>query len=114
MLQVPGVTLAIAVALGEGRREDGRGPGRLSTDELLGWTERKKEKDSEPVRHKGHLEGLDIGRSDAEELILQARVAAGWLKPEDLLPPETDVEAGELEAEETVGEAGDSAAPAQA
>src|SRR4030095_8531482 len=26
-----------------------------ATDELIGWTERKKEKDAEPVRHKGAL-----------------------------------------------------------
>jgi hypothetical protein len=49
------------------------------TDELIGWTERKKEKDAEPVRHKGALEGIEISRKDAEDMIMAARIAAGWV-----------------------------------
>ena len=68
------------------------------TDDLVGWTERKKEKDAEPVRHKGVLEGFDIGRKEAEDMIMSARVLAGWIKAEDLLPPpEADAEAAEGE-----------------
>jgi N utilization substance protein A len=89
--QVPGITSAMLVALGENGVKTVEDLADCSTDELLGWTERKK--DAEPVRHKGFLEGVEIGRPEAEELILQARVAAGWLKPEDLMPPEEEAEA---------------------
>ena len=40
-----------------------------ATDELIGWTERKKEKDTEPVRHKGHLDGFELSRTDVEKAV---------------------------------------------
>ena len=46
-----------------------------ATDDLVGWTERKKEKDAEAVRHKGVLDGFEIGRKEAEDMIMAARVA---------------------------------------
>ncbi|MBS0241556.1 MAG: transcription termination/antitermination protein NusA [Proteobacteria bacterium] len=101
---VPGVNSAMLVALGENGVKSVEDLADCSTDDLIGWTERKKEKDAEPVRHKGFLEGLDIGRQEAEELILQARVAAGWLKPEDLLPPAEEAEATDA-ADDTAGAA---------
>jgi len=54
------------------------------TDELVGWTERKREKDAEPVRHKGVFEGIEVGRKEAEDIIMAARIAAGWVTAEDL------------------------------
>ena len=51
---------------------------------MSGWTERKKEKDAEPVRHKGVLEGFEISRKDVEDMIMAARIAAGWVTQEDL------------------------------
>jgi N utilization substance protein A len=110
LLQVPGVTSAMLVAFGENGVKTIEDLADCSTDDLIGWTERKKEKDAEPVRHKGFLEGLDVGRAEAEELILSARIAAGWITPEELAPPATDGE-GEAEASD---EAGGSAAAAQA
>jgi N utilization substance protein A len=107
LTQVPGVTSAMLVALGENEVKTVEDLADCSTDDLIGWTERKKDKDAEPVRHKGFLEGLDVGRAEAEELILSARIAAGWITAEDLAPPEAEDEAAE-------DEAGDSAAPAQA
>ena len=58
-----------------------------ATDDLTGWTERKKEKDAEPVRHKGVLEAFEVGRKEAEDMIMSARMLAGWIKAEDLLQP---------------------------
>jgi N utilization substance protein A len=55
-----------------------------ATDDLIGWTERKKDKDSEPVRHKGVLDGFEVGKKEAEDMILSARVLAGWITAEDL------------------------------
>jgi N utilization substance protein A len=80
-----------------------------ATDDLTGWTERKKEKDAEPVRHKGVLETFEIGRKEAEDMIMSARVLAGWIKAEDLLPKAEPVE----EAAEGDGE-GDGAKDAVA
>ncbi len=60
------------------------------TDEITGWTERKKEKDAESVRHKGILDGFDIGKPEAEALIIAARIHAGWIKAEDLVQPDVE------------------------
>jgi N utilization substance protein A len=106
--EVPGITSAMLVALGENGVKTVEDLADCSTDELLGWTERKKEKDAEAVRHKGFLDGLEIGRPEAEELILAARVAAGWIKAEDLLPAE------EPEGDDVEPDVGGDAAAAQA
>jgi N utilization substance protein A len=63
-----------------------------ATDDLTGWTERSKDKDVEPVRHKGVLDGFEIGRKEAEDLIMAARVLAGWITPEELAPEVEEVE----------------------
>jgi len=108
LAQVAGVTSAMLVAFGENGLKTVEDLADCSTDDLIGWTERKKEKDAEPVRHKGFLEGLEVGRAEAEELILSARIAAGWISAEDLAAPEPEAEG------EATDEAGDNAAPAQA
>ena len=100
MAEVAGITTAMMVALGENGVKTVEDLADCATDELVGWTERKKEKDAESVRHKGHLEGFDIGKKEAEDMILAARVHAGWIKAEDLPQPEADA-ADEAEAEET-------------
>ncbi|MEZ5854784.1 MAG: transcription termination factor NusA [Hyphomicrobiaceae bacterium] len=109
--EVPGVTSVMLVAFGEHGIKTVEDLADCSTDELLGWTERKKEKDAESVRHPGILEGIGTARSDAEELILQARVAAGWLTPEDIAPPVVEDEG--LSEDGAVGGDGEAAAQAQ-
>ena len=64
---VPGVTSVILVALGENGVKTVEDLADCSTDELIGWTERKKEKDAEPVRHKGFLDGLGIAHGNARD-----------------------------------------------
>ena len=91
LAQVPGVTSTMLVAFGENGLKTVEDLADCSTDDLIGWTERKKEKDAEPVRHKGFLDGLEVSRADAENLILSARIVAGWIKPEDLEQPEAEV-----------------------
>lgn len=90
--EIEGVTTAVMVALGENDVKTVEDLADCATDELVGWTERKKEKDAEPVRHSGILDGFDIGRVEAENMIMAARVHAGWIKPEDLLPDEPEEE----------------------
>ncbi len=93
MAQVPGITTAMMVALGENGIKTVEDLADCATDELVGWTERKKEKDAEAVRHKGYLDGFEVGRKEAEDIILAARVQAGWIKAEDLIQPEPESEA---------------------
>jgi transcription termination/antitermination protein NusA len=55
-----------------------------ATDDLVGWTERK---DGESVREAGILDGIDISREEAESLVMQARLKAGWVDEAALAPP---------------------------
>jgi N utilization substance protein A len=73
------------VALGEGGIKTVEDLADCATDDLIGWTERRsKGKDGETIRHKGILDGLGVSRADAENMVLSARVLAGWVKAEDL------------------------------
>jgi N utilization substance protein A len=87
LTRVEGVTTAMLVTFGEKGIKTLEDLADCATDDLVGWTERKKEKDAEAVRHKGILDGFDVDRQDAEGMIMSARVLLGWIKPEDLAPP---------------------------
>src|SRR5712691_8043968 len=82
--EVPGVTTAMLVKLGENGVKTIEDLAGCATDDLFGWSERK---DGETTRYPGMLDGFDLSRDDTEGLIMQARVKAGWIKEEDLLPP---------------------------
>ena len=117
LLQVPGVTSQLLVAFGEHDIKTVEDLADCATDDLTGWTERKD--DAEPVHHAGVLEGTELGRKEAEELIMAARIEAGWITPEDLVEPEPEeepeAENTEAPAEEpmTIGKVfGDLAKPA--
>ncbi|MCC6887367.1 MAG: transcription termination/antitermination protein NusA [Hyphomicrobiales bacterium] len=81
--EVPGVTTAMLVKLGEEGIKTVEDFAGCVTDDLVGWSERK---DNETTRHPGVLEGFELSRDDAEALIMQARVKAGWVREEDLAP----------------------------
>ena len=100
MAQVEGVNTQLMVTFGEHDLKTVEDLAGCDVDDLIGWTERKKDKmgATETVKHKGVLEGLDFTRKDAENLIMSARVAAGWIKAEDLIP--AAAETTELEAED--------------
>jgi transcription termination/antitermination protein NusA len=97
--EVPGVTTAMLVRLGENDIKTVEDLAGCATDDLVGWTERK---DGEAVRQPGILDGFELTRDDAEAIIVQARLMAGWITEADLAPPP---------AEDV---AADAAAPAQA
>jgi N utilization substance protein A len=106
LAEIPGITTAMMVALGENGIKTVEDFADCATDELVGWTERKKEKDAEAVKHKGFLDGFELSRVDVENMIMAARVHAGWIKAEDLeKAPEAETEGAEAEAE--AGPAGD-------
>jgi N utilization substance protein A len=99
MAQINGMTTAMMVALGENDIKTLDDFADCATDDLCGWVERSKERGVEPTRHKGILDGFDVSRQEAEEMILAARILLGWIKPEDLIAPQEDDEAaiGEVE-----------------
>ncbi|MGN6062369.1 transcription termination factor NusA [Brevundimonas diminuta] len=97
VLDVPGVTAAIAVALGEGGVKTVEDLADLATDEIRGGYEVR---GGERVKVPGVLESFNLSQEDAEMLILQARVAAGWIDASELPQPEyVEDEAFEEEAE---------------
>ena len=101
--KVAGVTTAMLVAFGENKIKTLEDLADCATDDLVGWTERKREKDAEPVKYKGILDGFEIGRKEAEDMIMSARVQAGWITQEDLAVPENN---GGEEAETAEGTEG--------
>ena len=92
MAEIPGITTAMMVSLGENGIKTVEDFADCATDDLVGWTERKKEKDAEAVRHKGFLDGFELSRTDVENMIMAARVQAGWIKAEDLEQPAPEAE----------------------
>jgi N utilization substance protein A len=104
MSEIPGMTTAMMVALGENGVKTVEDFADCATDELVGWTERKKEKDAEAVRHKGFLDGFELSRTDVENMIMAARVQAGWIKAEDLEKPAgADAESAEAQSADADG-----------
>src|SRR5712671_2546727 len=92
---VPGVTTAMLVKFGEGGIKTVEDLAGCATDDLVGWTERK---DGESKREPGILDGYEISREDAEAMIMQARLKAGWITEADLAQPAAEVEPAEAEA----------------
>jgi N utilization substance protein A len=87
---IPGVTTAMLVRFGENDIKTVEDLAGCATDDLAGWTERK---DGESVRQAGILDGVDLSREEAEAMIMQARLKAGWITEADLAPPPTAEEA---------------------
>jgi N utilization substance protein A len=89
VLAVPGVTLPMAVALGEGGIKTVEDLADLATDEVRGGFEVR---NGERVKVPGVLESFSLAQEDAEMLILQARVAAGWIDASELPQSEPEYE----------------------
>jgi N utilization substance protein A len=79
VLEIEGVTLPIAVALGEGEIKSVEDLAGLIPDDLRGWFESK---NGARVREPGVLESFNLTPEAAEALIMNARVAMGWVEPE--------------------------------
>jgi len=99
LAKIPGMTTAMLVAFGENEIKTLEDLAGAETDDLSGWTERKKDKDAEPVRHKGVLEGFELSRKDVEDMIMAARIAAGWVTQEALDKMRADQAAAAAAAE---------------
>jgi N utilization substance protein A len=88
LLEVEGVTLPMAVALGEGEVKTVEDLAGLVPDDIRGYYETK---NGERVREPGVLESFEMSPEDAERLIMRARVAVGWVEAE----PEPEAEPAE-------------------
>ncbi|WP_184714879.1 transcription termination factor NusA [Caulobacter sp.] len=106
VLAIEGVTLAMAVALGEGDVKTVEDFAGLVPDDMRGWFENK---GGERVREPGILESFNLSPEDAEALIMRARIIMGWVEA----PPEPEYEEVEAEgeAEEPASEDASAAAP---
>src|SRR6266403_618719 len=90
---VPGVTSKMLVKFGENDIKTVEDLAGCATDDLVGWTERKE--GGEPTKHPGILDPNETSRDDAENMIMQARVIAGWITEADLAKKAEEVEAPE-------------------
>jgi N utilization substance protein A len=76
ILQVEGVTPAMAAALGEGGVKTLEDLAGCATDDLVGWNETV---NGERKHFAGMLEPLGVNAEDANAIIMAARIAAGWV-----------------------------------
>lgn len=81
LAELPGLTSAMLVALGEDEIKTVEDFAGCVADDLLGWTESV---DGERKRMAGSLESFELSAADADALIMQARLLAGWVTQEDL------------------------------
>jgi N utilization substance protein A len=81
---VPGLTSQMLVSLGEAGVKTLEDFADCAVDDLAGWVERPKDKGADPIKHKGILAGFDLSKTDIENLILAARVEAGWITQADI------------------------------
>ncbi|OYX68837.1 MAG: transcription termination/antitermination protein NusA [Caulobacter sp. 35-67-4] len=98
VLEIEGVTLAMAVALGEGDVKTVEDLAGLVPDDMRGWFETK---DGARVREPGILESFNLSPEDAEALIMRARIVMGWVEA----PPEPEYEEPVYDEAEFEGEA---------
>jgi len=84
VLDINGITLPMAVALGIAGVKTVEDLADLATDEIRGGFEQK---GGERVRVPGALESFNLSVPDAEALILNARVAAGWIEALEVEEP---------------------------
>jgi transcription termination/antitermination protein NusA len=83
MKEVPGLTTAMLVKLGENGVKTVEDLAGCATDDLAGWTERK---DGEAKHEVGFLDGFELSREECEAIVMQARLKVGWVTEADLAP----------------------------
>ncbi|MBS7805448.1 transcription termination/antitermination protein NusA [Rhizobiales bacterium TNE-4] len=74
---INGITTEIMVKLGENDVKSIEDLAGCATDDLVGWTERK---NGETTKIAGFLDGIEMSREEAEAMIMDARVKAGWIE----------------------------------
>ena len=94
LAEIEGVTTAMLVAFGENGIKTVEDLADCATDDLAGWQERAH---GQTKQHPGILQSFNLGRPVIEELILNARVKAGWIEPPAPVELEEAEEEGVLE-----------------
>jgi len=94
--ELPNLTTAMLVAVGEDGVKSIEDFAGYAVDDLVGWRERK---DGDTVAHSGILSSFDVSRVDAEQMILTARLKAGWITEEELAAAAQEEAEAEVEAE---------------
>ncbi len=89
LLQIEGLTIAMAIALGTGEVKTVEDLADLVPDDLRGWFEAK---DGARVRQPGLLESFNLSPEDAEALIMRARVVMGWVEAPEVVEDEAELE----------------------
>jgi transcription termination/antitermination protein NusA len=89
MTSVPGVTTAMMVAFGERDIRSVEDLADCATDDLMGWNEKVGSENKHTV---GVLESFNLTRQEAEDLIMSARVVAGWVSIDDIIKPAAEPE----------------------
>ncbi len=89
LLQIEGLTIAMAIALGTGEVKTVEDLADLVPDDLRGWFEAK---DGARVRQPGLLESFNLSPEDAEALIMRARVVMGWVEAPEVIEDEAELE----------------------
>ena len=92
LLTIPGVTPQLAIKLGEGGVKTVEDLAGLVTDDLRGWYDTR---NGERVREPGILEGEDVSAETADALIMEARIAMGWVER----PVEDDADSDDMGAD---------------
>ena len=95
--EVPGMTTAMMVTLGEDGIKSMEDFAGCAADDLVGWRERK---DGETRIYDGLFTPFGISRAEAEDMVVAARLAVGWITEEDLRADEEVEGEGEGEGEE--------------
>jgi len=96
VLEIPGVTLPMAVEFGKNEVLSVEDVAGLVPDDLRGYTEIK---NGEKVHEEGMLESFKMSEEDATMLIMQARVKAGWIDESALIVEEEETEEAEVDAD---------------
>ena len=91
LYDIPGLNAAMLVALGKDGVKSVEDFAGCAADDLVGWTERK---DGETKRFDGTFKDFPVSREEAEEMILAARLKAGWITEADLASADADIEEG--------------------
>jgi N utilization substance protein A len=95
--QINGMTAQMMVALGEDGIKTIEDFAGCAADDLVGWSERK---NGETKKFEGLFSKLEVSRVEAEQMVVQARLLAGWITEADLAAEAEEASEGEGEAEQ--------------
>lgn len=87
--EISGITTAMMVTLGEDGVKTIEDFAGYAADDLTGWKERK---DGETKVYPGVLANHGVTRADAEQMVLAARLKAGWISEEEAQAEVADAE----------------------